>query len=57
MYMTVELQKLKAMNILDKYVTPNLSLEYDEEGRTREITSDEISTKLKEFIIKNDYKK
>ena len=56
MYMTVELQKLKAMNVLDKYVTPALSLEYDEEGRTREITSDEISTKLKEFISKNDYK-
>jgi multidrug efflux pump subunit AcrB len=56
MYMTVELQKLKAMNFLDRYITPTLSFEYDEEGRTREITSDEISTKLKEFIIKNDYK-
>jgi hydrophobic/amphiphilic exporter-1 (mainly G- bacteria), HAE1 family len=56
MYMTVELQKLKAMNFLDKYITPALSLVYDDEKRSRELTSDEISSKLKKFIIKNDYK-
>jgi hydrophobic/amphiphilic exporter-1 (mainly G- bacteria), HAE1 family len=56
MYMTVELQKLKAMNFLDKYITPALSLVYDDEKRSRQLTSDEISSKLKKFIIKNDYK-
>lgn len=57
MYMTVELQKAKASNFLDKYVTPFLSFHYDEEGRTREIKSDEVSTQLKEFLVLNDYKK
>lgn len=56
MYMTVELQKLKAMNFLDNYITPYLSFQYDEEGRTREITSDNISEKLKDFLDKKDYK-
>lgn len=56
MSMTVELQKLVAMNVLDRYITPYLSFQYDDEGRTRELTSDDVSTKLKEFIIKNDYK-
>lgn len=56
MYMTVELQKLKEMNFLDKYVTPNLSFYYDKEGRTREETSNNISQKLKEFLKQQDYK-
>ena len=56
MYMTVELQKLKAMNFLDKYITPNLSFQYDEEGRFREIKSDDISKKLKQFLKEKDYK-
>jgi hydrophobic/amphiphilic exporter-1 (mainly G- bacteria), HAE1 family len=56
MYMTVELQKLKAMNFLDNYITPYLSFQYDDEGRTREITSDNISEKLKDFLDKKDYK-
>lgn len=56
MYMTVELQKLKAMNFLDKYITPVLSFQYDEEGRTRELESDNVSLKLKDFLIEKDYK-
>ena len=56
MYMTVELQKLKPMNILDKYITPALSFYYDDEGRKREVSSDKIAKKLKDFIEKNDYK-
>lgn len=56
MYMTVELQKLKAMNFLDKYVTPYLSFYYDDEGRTRTITSDDVAAKLKKFLQENDYK-
>lgn len=56
MFMTVELEKLEAINFLDKYITPYLSFYYDEEGRTRKITSNEVSAKLKDFINKKDYK-
>ncbi len=56
MYMTVELQKLKEANFLDKYVTPYLSFYYDEEGRTRTEKSRQIAKKLKNFIEKKNYK-
>ena len=56
MYMTVELKKLVAMNFLDRYITPYLSFQYDDEGREREITSDEVSTKLKKYLNEKDYK-
>jgi multidrug efflux pump subunit AcrB len=56
MYMTAELSKLKADNLLDKYVTPYLSFYYDDEGRTRVEKSQQIATKLKKFIEKNGYK-
>ena len=56
MYMTVELQKLKAANFLDKYVTPYLSFYYDDEGRTRTEKSRKIAKKLKKFIEKRNYK-
>ena len=56
MYMTVELQKLKPMNILDEYVTPNLSFYYDEEGRSREEHSKVISNKLKKYLQEKNYK-
>ncbi len=56
MYMTVELQKLKAANFLDKYVTPYLSFYYDDEGRTRTQKSRVIAKKLKKFIEQKNYK-
>jgi multidrug efflux pump subunit AcrB len=56
MYMTVELQKLKAANILDKYVTPYLSFYYDNEGRTRTQKSREIAKNLKEYLKEKNYK-
>lgn len=56
MYMTIELQKLKPQNILDKYVTPNLSFYYDEEGRNRTLKSKQIAKKLKNFIEKKNFK-
>ncbi len=56
MYMTVELQKLKAANFLDKYVTPYLSFYYDKEGRSRTLKSRQIAKKLKNFIEKKNYK-
>lgn len=56
MYMTIELQKLKEANFLDKYVTPYLSFYYDKEGRTRTEKSRQIAKKLKKFIEKKKYK-
>ncbi|MAD42284.1 MAG: acriflavin resistance protein [Arcobacter sp.] len=56
MYMTVELQKLKASNLLDRYVTPYLSFYYDDEGRTRTLKSKQIATKLNKFLEKQNYK-
>jgi HAE1 family hydrophobic/amphiphilic exporter-1 len=56
MYMTVELQKLKAQNFLDTYITPYLSFYYDSDSRTRELKSHEISKKLKNYIKENKLK-
>ena len=56
MYMTIELKKLKPSNILDKYVTPNLSFYYDEEGRERTEKSKKIANKIKKFIEKKNFK-
>jgi len=56
MYMSIELNKLKADNFLDKYITPNLSFYYDKAGRTRTLKSQQISILLKEFLEKNNYK-
>jgi len=56
MYMTLELQKRKEANFLDKYVTPYLSFYYDDEGRTRTLSSREIAKKLKKHIIDAKYK-
>ena len=52
---TIELQKLKAQNFVDKFITPTLSFYYDEEGRTRE---EKVCYHCKKFtclfrIIKN----
>ena len=56
MYMTIELMKNKPENFVDKFITPNLSFYYDDEGRTRELNSQQISKKLKEYIDKQGYK-
>ncbi|MEA3384301.1 MAG: efflux RND transporter permease subunit [Campylobacterota bacterium] len=55
MYMTIELHKLKASNLLDKYITPYLSLYYDENERTRTMKSQDISNELKKFLVQNRY--
>jgi len=57
MYMTIELNKLKADNILDKYITPYLSIYYDENGRTRTMKSQAISTELKKYLEEQGYTK
>ncbi len=56
MYMTLELEKRKAENFLDSYVTPYLSFYYDDEGRVRTETSQMIAKKLKKFLKEKDYK-
>jgi multidrug efflux pump subunit AcrB len=47
MYMTLELNSLKPQNIVDKYITPNLSFYYDEVGRTRTKESQQIAKDIK----------
>lgn len=56
MYMTVELNKLAPNNFLDNYVTPYLSLYYNKEERSRELTSREISREITKIFEKNNYK-
>ena len=53
---TIELQKLKAQNFVDKFITPTLSFYYDEEGRTREDISVIIAKELRHFLEAGKYK-
>ena len=53
---TIELQKLKAQNFIDKYITPTLSFYYDKEGRTREEKSIVIAKDLRHFLETQKYK-
>jgi len=55
-YITVELQKEKPQNFLDKYITPYLSFYYDSEGRIRDKSSGQISKELREFLKEKKYK-
>ncbi len=52
----IELQKLKAQNFVDRFVTPTLSFYYDSKGRTREEKSAVISEKLRAFLKEQGYK-
>ncbi|MCK5110444.1 MAG: efflux RND transporter permease subunit [Arcobacteraceae bacterium] len=56
MYMTIELQELKADNPIDKYVTPYLSFYYDDTNRNRTQKSQQIAKRLQKFLDKKDYK-
>ncbi|MBE0496688.1 MAG: efflux RND transporter permease subunit [Campylobacterales bacterium] len=56
MSMTIELDKLKPMNVIDKYITPYLSFYYDPEGRTRDLSSGKISQQIRKFIEQQNYK-
>ena len=53
---TIELQKLKAQNFVDRWITPTLSFYYDEEGRTREEKSVKIAESLRLFLEQKKYK-
>lgn len=52
---TVELEKLKAQNFVDQFITPNLSFYYDKKGRTREALSTEITKSLRAFLKTQNY--
>jgi len=56
MYITLELQKIKPHNFVDKYITPNLSFYYNEEGRTREEKSQKISSRINNWLKEQKYK-
>lgn len=53
---TIELQKLKAQNFVDKFITPTLSFYYDSQGRTREEKSVLIANNLRHFLKEQNYK-
>ncbi len=53
---TIELQKLKAQNFVDKFITPTLSFYYDKEGRTRDDKSIDIAKALRKFLKEQNYK-
>ncbi|MEA1954411.1 MAG: efflux RND transporter permease subunit [Campylobacterota bacterium] len=53
---TIELQKLKAQNFIDKFITPTLSFYYDKKGRTREEKSIAIAKELRHFLKTQKYK-
>jgi len=52
---TLELEKLKAQNIVDKYITPHLSFYYDSTHRTREAKSSAISKEIAEYLKSQKY--
>ncbi len=53
---SIEFEKLKPQNFIDRYITPNLSFYYDKSGRVREEKSEIIAQKLREFLKEKDYK-
>lgn len=56
-YISLELYKKKPSNFLDKYITPYLSLYYDDKDRIRDVSSHKISRDLRIWLKKQDYKK
>ena len=55
-YISLELYKMKPSNFVEKYITPYLSFYYDEEGRIREKSSQEISQDLRAWLKEREYK-
>ncbi len=52
---TIELQKLKAQNFIDAYITPTLSFYYDDTNRHRDKKSAIISKELRLFLKEQNY--
>ncbi len=55
-YISIELHKMQAINFVDKYITPYLSLYYDSHGRIRDKSSQEISADLRAWLSEKGYK-
>ena len=55
-YISIELHKMKESNFVDKFITPYLSFYYDAKDRTRERSSQEISTDLRGWLKEQAYK-
>ncbi len=55
-YISLELYKMKPSNFVERYITPYLSFYYDEEGRIREKSSQEISQDLRVWLKERKYK-
>ncbi|HFS82508.1 MAG TPA: efflux RND transporter permease subunit, partial [Epsilonproteobacteria bacterium] len=53
---TLELEKLEAQNIVDRFITPYLSFYYDKTGRIRKEKSNVISKKLDHFLKEQHFK-
>jgi multidrug efflux pump subunit AcrB len=51
----IELQKIKAQNFVDAYITPTLSFYYDDTNRIREKKSATISQELRRFLKEHHY--
>ncbi|QFR49464.1 efflux RND transporter permease subunit [Sulfurimonas lithotrophica] len=56
-YISIELQKMKPMNFVDKFITPYLSFYYDPKGRIRDKSSQDISQDLRTWLKEQGYKK
>ncbi len=56
-YISIELQKMRPINFVDKYITPYLSLYYDPKGRIRDTSSQEISADLRGWLKEKGYAK
>ena len=54
---TVELQEKAPDNIFDKYITPVLSIYYEDKGRIRTVSSKKVSRQLRAWLKKQRYKK
>jgi len=56
-YISIELDKMKPSNFVDKYITSYLSFYYDDKGRIRDLSSLEISQDLRKWLKEQEYKK
>ncbi len=56
-YISIELQKMRPINFVDKYITPYLSLYYDPKGRIRDKSSQDISADLRKWLKEKEYAK
>jgi len=56
-YISIELDRMKPSNFLDKYITPYLSFYYDAKDRIRDISSQQISKDLRIWLKEQEYKK